>query len=230
MPLRMMHYVAGFHDHLMKNGVTQPGQGLPPVFPVVLYNGSQRWTAKQDVHDMVTPRAPSFLQPYQPHLRYYLIDEGRYSDEDLATRNTVLSGIFGIEKANEGHEALKKAVDRVVAIIKADPDKERIDRIVTRWINRHFERLGAKVDLTELNSLVEDRNMLADNLENWAKREREAGIQKGRTETLRKLIELKFNEIPAWAEQRLEQASQDELDEWVENILTADSLEAVFTE
>lgn len=78
--------------------------------------------------------------------------------------------------------------------------------------------------------------MLADNLENWAKREREAGMREGRTEgrtegrvdTLRKLIELKFNEIPAWAEQRLEQASQDELDEWVENILAADSLNALF--
>ncbi|WNK21215.1 Rpn family recombination-promoting nuclease/putative transposase [Halomonas piscis] len=240
MPVQMMHYVAGFHDQLIKNGVTTPSKGLPPVFPIVLYNGAQRWTAERDVSDMITPQPPGFLQPYQPHLRYYLVDEGRYSDEDLAERNSVLSGIFGIEKAKDGREALQKAVDRIVAIIQADPDKDRIDRIVTRWIKRHFERLGAKVDLTELNSLVEDRNMLADNLENWAKREREEGEKrgeaKGRTEgrtegridTLRKLIELKFNQVPAWVDQRLEQASEHELNHWVEQILVADSLDVLF--
>jgi len=29
----------------------------------------------------VQPEPPAFLQPYQPHLRYYLIDEGAYSGE-----------------------------------------------------------------------------------------------------------------------------------------------------
>lgn len=230
MPLRMMHYVASFHDHLMKNGVTTAQRGLPPVFPVVLYNGAKRWTARQDIHELVTPTPPGFLQPYQPHLRYYLIDEGRYSDEELATRNTVLSGIFGIERASEGHEALQRAVDRVVVIIQADPDKERIDRIVTRWIKRHFERLGARVDLTELNSLVEDRNMLADNLENWAKRERQEGGMTKLESTLRKQVTLKFGDMPAWADQRLADASEDELDEWAVRVMTVGTLEVMFAD
>lgn len=74
--------------------------------------------------------------------------------------------------------------------------------------------------------------MLADNLENWAKREREEGEKrgeaKGRIDTLRKLIELKFNEVPAWVDQRLKQASEHELNQWVEQILVADSLDALF--
>ena len=32
-----------------------------------------------------------FLRAYQPHLRYYLIDESRYTDEELDTRHTPLS-------------------------------------------------------------------------------------------------------------------------------------------
>lgn len=156
MPLRMMHYVASFHYHLMKNGVTTAKRGLPPVFPVVLYNGAKRWTARQDIHELVTPTPPGFLQPYQPHLRYYLIDEGRYSDEELATRNTVLSGIFGIERASEGHEALQKAVDRMLVSIQSHPNKARMDDLTTRWFKRHLKWLGAKVDVDELSSLMED--------------------------------------------------------------------------
>ena len=198
MPIRLMHYVACFYDHLLKNGTTKPNQGLPPILPIVLYNGSSRWTAKQDIYEMVQPEPPSFLQVYQPHLRYYLIDEGRYTDEELGLRQTPLSGVFGIENASVNPQGLQRAVDRMVAIIQADPNKERIDRLVTRWIKRHFARLGADIGLDQLNSLVEDKSMLAENLENWAEHERSVGRQEGRQEgellraqqTARKLIKL----------------------------------------
>ncbi|WP_048306585.1 hypothetical protein [Halomonas sp. PR-M31] len=72
-----------------------------------------------------------------------------------------------------------------MAIIQADPDKDRIDKIITRWLKRHLQRLGAGIDLTELNSLMEDRDMLAENLENWAKKERQEGEQLGTEKTKR---------------------------------------------
>ena len=173
MPIRLMHYVACFYDHLLKNGTTTPHKGLPPVLPIVLYNGSERWTARQDIYDMVHPEPPAFLQVYQPHLRYYLVDEGRYTDEELNLRQTPLSGVFSIENASMDRKGLQQAVDRIVAIIQADPHKERIDKIITRWLKRHLQRLGAEVNLDQLNSLVEDKDMLAENLENWAQQERQ---------------------------------------------------------
>lgn len=198
MPLRMMHYVACFYDHLLKTRVTTPHQGLPPVFPIVLYNGTQRWSAEQDIYGMVQPEPPPFLRAYQPHLRYYLVDEGRYTDDDLAKRHTPLSGVFSIENATEGYKALQQAVDRVVAIIEADPDKARVDAIITRWLKRHLQRLGAGIDLSRLNSVMEDKTMLAENLENWAQKERREGRMEGRMEgveeskrnTARHLLEL----------------------------------------
>jgi hypothetical protein len=57
--------------------------------------------------------------------------------------------------------------------------KERIDKIITRWLKRHLQWLGSEVDLNQLNSLVEDKDMLAENLENWAQQERQVGIQEG---------------------------------------------------
>ena len=163
-----------------------------------------------------------------------LIDEGRYTDEELGLRQTPLSGVFSVENAGQSWETLQRAVDRMVAIIQGDPHKERIDRIITRWLKRHLQRVApeARVDLAALSSLVEDRDMLAENLENLVKKERMEGRQEGRQEgvegTLRKLITLKFGEIPEWADARLEQASDGELDSWVAKILTADSLDELF--
>lgn len=74
----------------------------------------------------------------------------------------------------------------MVSVIQADPNKERVDRVVTRWIKRHLSRLGASVNLEKLNSLIEDKDMLSENLENLVKKERlqgeQVGIQKGRLE------------------------------------------------
>jgi predicted transposase/invertase (TIGR01784 family) len=145
---------------------------------------------------MVTPEPPEFLRAYQPHLRYYLIDESQYTDEELNSKPTALSGVFGVENAGDSWASLQAAVDRIVAIIQADPNKERVDRVITRWIKRHLQRLGADVNLDQLNSLVEDRDMLAENLENLVKKERLEGLQEGRQEGRREA------ELRALAEKR----------------------------
>ncbi len=234
-PLREC-YVACFYDHLLKISETTPGEGLPPILPIVLYNGSRRWTAQQDIYAMVQPEPPSFLRVYQPHLRYYLIDEGRYTDEQLGLRQTPLSGVFSVENAGKSWEALQQAVDRIVAIIQADSHKERTDRIITRWIKRHLQRLGAEVNLDQLNSLVEDKDMLAENLENLVKKERLEGRQEGRLEgrleeardVVRTQFSFKFGEVPAWVEERLAQADHDQLKGWMRDVLFANSLEDMF--
>ncbi len=193
MPIRLLHYVACFYSELFKQKIITPSQGLPPVLPVVLYNGSERWTAPLDIFEMITPEPPDFLQIYQPHLRYYLVDEGRYTDEQLGLVQTPLSGVFSVENAGESWEALQLAVDRIVAIIKADPNKERIDKVITRWIKRHLQRLGAEVNLERLNSLVEDKDMLAENLENLVQKERQEGRLEGRQEAEQRALEGKRN-------------------------------------
>ncbi|WP_322527374.1 Rpn family recombination-promoting nuclease/putative transposase [Chromohalobacter canadensis] len=197
MPIRLMHYVACFYSELLKQKVTTPRQGLPPVFPVVLYNGVDRWAAPLDVYRMIAPEPPSFLQVYQPHLRYYLVDEGRYTDEELGLVQTPLSGVFSVEKASKDRRSLQQAVDRVVAIMQADPNKDRTDAIITRWLKRHLQRLGAEVNLDRLNSLVEDKDMLAENLQTWAQKERQEGrqegLQEGRQEAEQRALEDKRN-------------------------------------
>ncbi|MDQ7728497.1 hypothetical protein [Halomonas sp. SpR8] len=44
-------------------------------------------------------------------------------------------------------------MDRIVTIIQANPNKERIDKVITRWIKRHLQQLGAEVSLEQLNEM-----------------------------------------------------------------------------
>src|SRR5690606_41175265 len=54
-----------------------PSDGhLPPVLPIVLYNGSVRWHAAEELSALLQ-RGPRALEPYRANVRYVLIDQGR---------------------------------------------------------------------------------------------------------------------------------------------------------
>jgi Domain of unknown function (DUF4351) len=56
----------------------------------------------------------------------------------------------------------------------------------------------------------------------------EKGLQQGEVIMLKRLLTRRFGPLPAWAEQRLEQASPQELEGWADRVLEAQRLEDVF--
>ena len=79
--------------------------------PVVLYNGRSHWTAAQDVEPLVEPM-PGGLERYRPRLAYLLIDEGRYTEEQLAPLHNVAAALFRLENSRTPTD-----VQRVVAAL-----------------------------------------------------------------------------------------------------------------
>jgi hypothetical protein len=55
----------------------------------------------------------------------------------------------------------------------------------------------------------------------------EGALQQARS-TLTRLLQLKFGDVPESARARVAAASQSELDLWLERVLTAENVEAVF--
>lgn len=101
--------------------------------------------------------------------------------------------------ANVAHEPVKRAMSRIREL-SADEETRRLAFVRER-------------------ALRDEVSFLND-----AKRE---GHHEGVEGTLRKLINLKFGELPDWADERLASSTDDQLDNWVAQILTAESLEAL---
>ena len=57
---------------------------------------------------------------------------------------------------------------------------------------------------------------------------RQEGIQQGEAALLRRQLVRRFGSLPSWTEQRLEQASREELERWAERVLEAPTLAEVF--
>ena len=96
MALRMMVYVGLLYQDLIKQGVTLENGQLPAVLPIVLYNGSAKWTAATNVADLI-PTVPGLVQQFKPSLNYLLIDENRYSEADLAPLQNLVAAVFRLE-------------------------------------------------------------------------------------------------------------------------------------
>src|SRR6202012_2622766 len=72
MALRMMVYVGLLYQDLLKRGEITPSGKLPPILPLVLYNGHALWGAAREIAELIE-EVPGGLEKYRPQLRYCLL-------------------------------------------------------------------------------------------------------------------------------------------------------------
>jgi hypothetical protein len=74
--------------------------------------------------------------------------------------------------------------------------------------------------------------MLAERVKTWTQEWKDEGLREGRregeTKFLRRLLTRRFGPLPLWAEERLGQAGETELEEWGDRVLECRSLKEVF--
>jgi len=60
MAVRIMTYVGLLYQDLIRRGDVLKDRKLPPVLPIVLYNGDAKWTAATDIAALI-PKAPGLV-------------------------------------------------------------------------------------------------------------------------------------------------------------------------
>ncbi|PPD43774.1 MAG: hypothetical protein CTY16_12610 [Methylobacter sp.] len=74
--------------------------------------------------------------------------------------------------------------------------------------------------------------MLAETVEQWTKDWKQQGLEQGihlgESAVLKRQLIRRFKVIPPEMLDRIEQAMPEQVEQWLENILEADTLEAVF--
>ena len=103
MAMRMLVYVGLLYQGLIKEGAFTAAHKLPPVFPLVLYNGNKPWRAPQEVAALIEA-LPGGLAQYRPQLRYLLLDESRYTEQDLPASKNLAAALFRLENSGAPDE------------------------------------------------------------------------------------------------------------------------------
>ena len=241
MALRVMVYMGLLYQDLVAQKKLSRDGRLPPVLPVVLYNGSPRWNAALDVADLVLP-IPE-LEQFRPSCGYLLLDEGRYSKEELEPLRNLVAALFRLESSKSAGE-IERVLESLVRLLD-DPGQEGLHRAFVVWLHRVL--IPAKIGqaaFPDTASLTEVKSMLAERVVQWTKEWEEQGmakgraegiaegrvegITKGRAELVLRQMEKRFGALSPEHRSRVQAAEQDELLRFGDRLLDATSIEEVF--
>ncbi len=230
MALRMLVYVGLLYQDLIRAKQLPPSGLLPPVMPVVLYNGEASWTAARDVSELIES-VPGGLEQYRPQLRYLLLEERRYRDEELTPMRNLVAALFRLENSR-GREDVLRVIVALIAWLEAGEDTDDLSRAFIGWLRQVLlPRRMPGVEIPEIETLQEIRTMLAERVKEWAQPWREEGRQQGRQEgeagLLLRQLERKFGPLEAVVRERITGADAERLLVWGDRVLTADRLEDV---
>lgn len=192
MAVRIMSYLGLLYQDLIRQGAFTPSGKLPPVLPIVLYNGEKRWTAAQNVASLVES-VPGGLERYRPELSYLLIDEGAivdapdWSDE---MRN-IVAAIFRIEKHRDEND-VSEAMGHLAEWLSGS-EQASLRRAIIIWFYRVFLPNRAPElefpEVSDFTNLHEVHDMLAERIKKWP----ELWEERGRQEAEQRALESKRN-------------------------------------
>jgi len=198
MAVRLMTYVGLLYQDLIRRRDLAPGMKLPPVVPLVLYNGMARWHTPFDVADLIWA-GPVGLSVYRPQLRYLLIDEGALDAEALPATRNLAAALFRLEHSREPDD-VRRVVESLIQWLAA-PEQTSLRRAFTVWLGRVLlpARLRG-IEVPAVAELKEVRSMLAERVIEWTRDWKQQGIELGRQEGLREnvltVLEVRFGAMP----------------------------------
>ena len=180
-----------------------PG-ALPPVLPIVLYNGDSPWHPTVEMRDLIA--APPALAAYQPSQRHIVLDERRLRAEDLKL-NELTWAVAQLEQSRSAAD-LARTARRLAALLAGQGE---LTRTFARWLwalMRRLDRGGPAPQPPEGLNLEDMAMSLEDRVAEWPKpyirQGREEGISLGREEgmeherlLLRRLAAARFDSATA---------------------------------
>jgi hypothetical protein len=198
---------------------------------LVLYNGIRRWEAPTEIRELIALSPDSALWPWQPQIRFYLLDMGAFPRDDLTRRASVAALLFRLEQPLSSQE-LKELVGEVVGWVRQHPDYADLRRLFTELVRRAFIGLGVTRPIPE--DLLEMKTNLETLGETWKQQwlaEGEAmGHVRGKAEALVWLLAERFGTVRPSLRKRIRGANSATLECWFKRAIAAPDLPSVFAE
>ena len=236
MGFRLLRYIVAIWSDAYR---AEPTRKLPPIIPVVLHHSESGWTGPIDILEELdlTPEIKELLAPHLPRFRFLLDDLSHRSDEQFRKQehtSLALATLLAFTRLRGASEvaSFKGLLEEALREVARSPNGQEALNQVLRYAVQ-----ASEIDLKELKPYVaktfsrtaaEDVMTTAERLRQEGLQEGlQKGLQEGRIELTRKLLALKFGPLPSNVIQRLESASEEELDRIAERVLSASCLDEV---
>ena len=178
MSLRILNYITNFYmDYVESNKNVKQ---LPPVFPILLYNGDSRWAAPLNLSELIENN--ELLGRYSLQFEYFKIAENEYSKGELLKIRNIVSTLF----LAESYYDIELLKEEFLAVFKKEEDKQAIS-LFLNWFKQLSEHQRIdQSDFKELEQVYKNAEEVNAMLITSLKKEREeiykTGEIKGKNE------------------------------------------------
>ena len=227
MALRMLEYVNQLSLQITRDHKKHklPEGRLPPILPIVLYDGKSEWNAATDVVDCFI-KPPDGLEAFQPRLRYLLLDIHRLKRSRTKKNRNFAEAVFRME-ANRGKEEVFTVIRELAEMLNA-PGLKSLRRALNVWTKNLLLRYATDSKITDKISNTEDvfegHDMIEAVYTDWDDAARQEGEQKGEAKLLLRQLSHRFGPLPKWAATRVSKAKSEQLENWATAVFDASSL------
>jgi len=146
MAVRVLHYIMSFYLDLIKQKSLKT---LPPVFPIVLYNGKKKWTAPVELHELIENNA--LLGEFGIYFKYFKLAENEFSAESLLKIQNLVSTIF----LSEVHYDLDVLLDEIRELFKKE-DRPAISLLFNWFKYLYQNKRITEADFEQLSQVHYD--------------------------------------------------------------------------
>ena len=181
MAVRIMQYTSLLAEQLLREGAqdSSPQRHLPPILPIVLYNGKPEWRAPLDVADCFGG-PPDGLEAYRPALRYLLLDERRLQQHPQEEVRNLADAVFRMEGSRTIQDAI--AVMSALKALLHAPEQQEVRRAFSQWSKAMLLRRATTSMIEEIGTIedvFEELEMLTQHKETWFDDAIEKGFLQG---------------------------------------------------
>ena len=223
MALRMASYLIRIWTRHLE---THPSiRQLPPIIPIVVYQGHRPWTPPLELTDLITTTE---WTPFS----YWLDDLHRLNTADLQARPLTPAArlAFVLMCIAPGNEHLTQHLldlqSDLLAVLRAE--------LESLWAYALYVSNTPEAELTAfLAQLGPEAKEVAMTTADLLRAEGEArgearGESRARIETLLDQLDIKFGHVPADIEQQVRAATTSQLETWARRFVIANTLDDIF--
>lgn len=178
MALRMLSYTALLWETLIKTDSINSGGKLPPVFPIVLYNGDTIWKQPLELSELIS-YSPTAINSYQPSHKYYVIDVKRIPQKLLINAKGDAAYMVRVEQANSSIEIFKIAIDfEKMSIPRVD---NNFQTSMLEWMDKKIRQIDPTW-CSDSEGISKEEVMLAELIAKYKQPYVEEGFSLGKAE------------------------------------------------
>lgn len=226
--VQVLRYVTALYAWLER---TQVAPLLPPVVPLLIYNGLRPWRGPTRFRDALDGRSGMAKHSIDFTVLFFDVSSGPV--ERLSAHPTLKGGLLGLRAAATPAEQLPPVLDEMLDVLKDDVSTR--ERLLF-----YLALVLPKPSLGVLKQVVRRRAAEEPGMETIAQYLQRKGYQKGKRHgekkglvegvrfSLRCVMERRFKKLPDDFDALLESADFETLNRWLEAAVTARSARAVF--